>query len=142
MFIDSFGHPYHEGPASYLCRLVDQQLGLKARYDKPGTIQRMAMSHVSETDLEEAYMLGKMAVEYALAGESDKMVILIREPGDVYRCTTGLADLEAIANSERHLPAEYINAEGNFVTEAFLSYARPLIGSPLPDYGRLRKIPV
>ncbi|MBI2864649.1 MAG: 6-phosphofructokinase [Chloroflexi bacterium] len=142
LFVDSFGHAYHEGPASYLCRLVDQQLGLKARYDKPGTIQRMDMSHVSETDLEEAYLLGKAAVEYAVAGESDKMVILVREQGDVYRCTTGLADLEAIANSERRLPPDYINPAGNFVTEAFLTYARPLIGSPLPDYGRLRKVVV
>ncbi|MDO8673563.1 MAG: 6-phosphofructokinase [Dehalococcoidia bacterium] len=141
LFIDAFGHPYHEGPAGYLCRLVDQQLGLRARYDKPGTAQRMAMSHVSETDLEEAYLLGKMAVDYAVAGESDKMVILLREPGEIYRCSTGLADLETIANSERTLPADYINAAGNFVTEAFLNYARPLIGGPLPDYGRLSKIP-
>jgi 6-phosphofructokinase 1 len=53
-----------------------------------------------------------------------------------------LAPLTTIANDEKTLPDEYINREGNFVTEAFLEYARPLIGEPLPTYVRLQKVPV
>jgi 6-phosphofructokinase 1 len=100
------------------------------------------MAYASSTDLEEAYLAGRMAVKYALQGESDCMVTLIREPGDSYRCCTGLAPLAKVAKALKTLPDEYINLEGNFVTEAFLEYARPLIGEPLPTYGRLRQVPV
>ena len=87
-------------------------------------------------------MVGEAAVRYAAGGETDKMVILVRETGPEYRCTTGLADLEEIANAEKKLPDEFINAEGNFVTQKFIDYAMPLIGGPLPVYMRLRKYPI
>jgi 6-phosphofructokinase 1 len=67
---------------------------------------------------------------------------LVREPGDSYRCSTGLAPLAKVANALKALPDEYIHSEGNFVTEAFLKYARPLIGDPLPIYTRLRQVPI
>ncbi|MCL5074620.1 MAG: 6-phosphofructokinase [Chloroflexi bacterium] len=136
---DAFGHPYIVGVASRLCRLVTDELGLCARWDKPGTIQRMSMTCVSSIDLEEAYLTGQMAVRYALEGHTDRMVTLMREPGPAYCCTTALADLAEVANSERPLPDAYLNAEENFVTSAFVAYAQPLLGSPLPQYVRLRK---
>ncbi len=139
---DPFGHPRPSSPARFLCRLIASELGLRARFDKPGTIQRTAMAYASSTDLEEAYLAGRMAVRYALQGKSDCMVTLVREPGDGYRCFTGLAPLAKIANALKTLPDEYITPKGNFVTEAFLEYARPLIGDPLPTYARLQKVPV
>ena len=139
---DPFGHPRPSSPARFLCQLIRSELGLRPRFDKPGTIQRTAMAYASSTDLEEAYLAGRMAVRYALQDESDCMVALIREPGDNYRCSTGLAPLATVANAVKMLPDEYINREGNFVTEAFLEYARPLIGEPLPTYPRLQKVPV
>jgi 6-phosphofructokinase 1 len=139
---DPFGHPRPSSPARFLCQLIRSELGLRPRFDKPGTIQRTAMAYVSSTDLEEAHLAGRMAVRYALQGKSDCMVTLVREPGDSYRCSTGLAPLAKVANAVKTLPDEYINPEGNFVTEAFLKYARPLIGDPLPIYPRLQKVPV
>jgi 6-phosphofructokinase len=139
---DPFGHPRPSSPARLLCQLIRSELGLRPRFDKPGTIQRTAMAYASSTDLEEADLTGRMAVRYALQGESDCMVTLVREPGDSYRCSTGLVPLAKVAKAVKTLPDEYINLEGNFVTEAFLEYARPLIGGPLPTYAHLQKVPV
>lgn len=141
-FVDPFGHGYYESPAAYLCRQVAKELGLRARFDKPGTIQRMSMALASRADLEEAYLVGQAAVRYAVAGRSDQMVILVREPGDRYRCSTDSAPLEQIANTVKPFPRDFINADGNFVTQAYLDYALPLIGDPLQEYARLEKRPV
>ncbi|MBC7316025.1 MAG: 6-phosphofructokinase, partial [Chloroflexi bacterium] len=90
-------------------------------------------------DRDEAYQAGGEAVRAALRGETGKMVAFVRQPGPVYTVDMTLVPLEEVANRERHLPDEYINAEGNGVTPAFLDYARPLIGGPLPPYARLSK---
>jgi ATP-dependent phosphofructokinase / diphosphate-dependent phosphofructokinase len=141
-FVDPFGHGYYDSPATYLCRVVTQELGLRARFDKPGTIQRMSMQLASSTDLEEAYMAGQMAVRYAVEGRTDQMVILVRQPGPEYRCVTDTAPLTEIANTEKLFPAEFLTTERNFVTPAFLEYATPLIGGPLRRYARLATHPV
>jgi 6-phosphofructokinase 1 len=70
------------------------------------------------------------------------MVTLVREPGVPYRCSTGLAPLSAIANSEKLLPAQYLTAEGTMIADAFRDYAEPLIGDPVPGYARLVDIPL
>ncbi|MHB1162367.1 MAG: 6-phosphofructokinase, partial [Chloroflexota bacterium] len=141
-FVDPFGHGYYESPAAYLCRTVARELGLRARFDKPGTIQRMSMALASSADLDEAYLVGRRAVEYALKGRSDEMVILVRESSSPYRCTTDSAPLAEIANVAKPFPREFLNPEGNFVTPAYLEYARPLIGEPLLEYARLEKRPL
>lgn len=139
---DAFGHKQLGGVADFLCHLIADNLKLKARFDKPGTTQRVSSVCVSRTDAEEAYLVGIMAVRHAAEGVSDQMVTLVREPGPEYRCTTGLVGLEKVAAAEKLLPDSYINAAGNFVTEEFLQYARPLIGGPLPEYVRLANFPV
>jgi len=96
----------------------------------------------SRVDLQEAYEVGNMAVKYAIDGNTDYMVNLVRERKKEYKCTTGLIELEKVALGTKKVPDEYINAESNFVTDAFLDYVRPLIGGPLPEYSRLKKIPV
>lgn len=141
-YVDPFGHGYFDSPAAYLCRLVTRELGLRARFDKPGTIQRMSMDLASSTDLDEAYLAGQMAVGYATQGRSDEMVVLVREPGEDYRCGTDSAPLTDIANTEKLVPMEFLNAERNFVAEPFFDYARPLIGGPLRDYARLARHPL
>ncbi len=142
LFTDSFGHHRITGTAHMLCYLGTKRLGFEARWDNPCTIKRVSTACVSRVDEEEAYLAGRFAVRSAVAGESDRMVILLREPGNEYRCALGLANLEDIANTEKVLPDEYINAEGNFVTERFLKYARPLIGDPLPEHARLGAVTV
>jgi len=139
---DKFGHRQLGGVALYLCDLIANGLKIKARWDKPGTIQRVSMVCASSTDLAEAYEVGKMAVKYAVDGKTDYMVNLVREPGKEYKCTTGLIELEKVALGTKKVPDEFINAEGNYVTDTFLEYAKPLIGGDLPKYSRLKKIPV
>src|SRR5205085_891116 len=118
-FVDSFGHAYYRGisPAIALSELITNQLDLRARVDVPGTLQRSSQAHQSEVDLVEAEECGRAAVRAALAGTTDQMVILERAEGPLYRATIGMAELERIANVEKHLPADFITPEGNFVTQ-------------------------
>ncbi len=142
-FVDAFGHAYFDSPAAYLAQEIQSRLGLRARFDKPGTFQRMSIPLASRTDQDEAYLTGRAGVRHALNGVSSKMVTLVREagPASEYVCTTGLAALSDIANTVKLLPREYVNAEGNFITEKFAEYALPLLGEPLPKYARLAKRP-
>ncbi len=137
---DAFHHPLLSGAAQYLVELVIGCLKLRARFDKPGDLQRMASFSISHTDKEEAYLVGKMGVHALLGGESDKMVTLVRHSEPAYHCTTGLAELAQVANVQRLLPDEYLDESKTMVTQAFYDYALPLIGDPLPDHVRLEKI--
>ena len=135
--VDDFGHPYYDGPARYLAGLVSRRLKVRARYEKPGTIQRSFMSALSRSDVREAEMVGRESVRYAMAGCSDQMVTLEREPGDEYSCTTGLAPLEKVAGQVKAMPPQYLDPDNYWVTRAFIDYAKPLIGSPLPRFGSI-----
>jgi len=137
--VDAFGHKQMGGVADVMCKQIAANLKLKARFDKPGTVQRMSVVLASPVDQDEAYLVGEMAVRHAVQGISDKMVTLVRESDEPYRCTTGLASLELVANAEKLMPDEFIAESGNDVTEAFLTYASPLIGGPLPEYAYLEK---
>lgn len=136
---DAFGHPQRGGVSSHLAELIIENIGIKARWEKPGTIQRVSMVCASGTDLTEAYTVGARAAAEALIGNSGVMVSLVRLPGIVYRWKTNTVPLEFVANQEKKIPQDMINREGNFVTEKFLKYARPLIGGPLPKYARLER---
>ena len=136
-YVDDFGHAYFDGPGRYLAALISRRLRVRARHEKPGTIQRSMVSCVSRTDASEAELAGRAAVGHALEGHADKMVTLVREPGPKYRCTTGLAPLAEVAGRVKTLPTEYLEAESYFVNEEFLDYARPLLGGPMPRLGRL-----
>jgi ATP-dependent phosphofructokinase / diphosphate-dependent phosphofructokinase len=135
---DAFQHPLLSGAAQYLVDLVKQHLNLRARFDKPGDLQRMASHSISHTDQQEAYLVGKMAVQALLAGESDKMVTLVRHTEPTYYCTTGLVTLAKIANVQQLMPAEFLDESKTMVTRAFYDYALPLIGEPLPQHTKLK----
>ena len=138
--LDAFGHRQMAGAGDMLAALIQARTGIKARCDRPGTLQRASLALGSRTDLDEAYEVGRAAVRAALDGQTGQMVTLVRTSDDPYTCATGLAPVAEIANREKMLPVEYMNAVGNYPTEAFLRYARPLIGEPLPDYVRLAKV--
>ena len=138
--VDDFGHRYYDGPARYMARLVGQRLKVRVRDEKPGTIQRSLMACVSSSDAREASLVGRTAVEYALAGHTDVMVTLERQPGADYQLITGLAPLNEIAGQVKPMPPEYLDTQRGQATEAYLRYARPLLGSPLPRYARLAGI--
>ena len=137
---DAFQHPLLSGAAQQLVELVKRELQLRARCEKPGDLQRMASNAISKTDRDEAYLVGKMGTEALLQGEHDKMVTLLRNNEPAYHCTTGLADLSTVANVQRLMPDEYLDASKTMVTRAFYDYALPLIGAPLPEYPVLEKI--
>jgi 6-phosphofructokinase 1 len=137
---DSFGHRRLVEPARRLAAVVEERLRLRARYDRPGTIQRMSSASLSEVDLDEAYQAGRRAVEALLVGQTDQMVTLIRPPGPTYRCEFGLAPLSAIANVEKLLPTEFLPTAEALPSPDFRAYAEPLLGGPLPEHARLRRV--
>lgn len=146
---DSFGHSQLGGAADWLKQIVETEVGVKCRTNKLGTCQRNGMHFASLTDVNEAYMCGQAAVSAAIKGISGKMVTLIRESDwPNYKCTTGLADLSAVANGEKVLPWDFLNERGNFITDKMREYMMPLLqgeapisvgGDGLPVYVRLEK---
>lgn len=136
---DRFGHRQLGGVGETLCGMIADGLKIKARTDKPGTIQRVSAALASRVDLEEAYITGVKAVAHAVEGKSGYMVTLEREPGRKYVCNTGIVPLKEVANREKRVPRHFIDAAGSGATRAFLDYVAPLIGEPLPEYARLQK---
>ncbi|NLX90034.1 MAG: 6-phosphofructokinase [Firmicutes bacterium] len=145
---DSFGHRELGGLAGVLKELIENEVGIKVRCNVLGTAQRSAMHFASRTDADEAYMAGEEAVRLAARGESGFMVTFIRDEGLEYNCSTGKVELDRVANVEKKVPVEWINADHNFVNEKFIRYARPLIQGEvvvptrdgLPDYRELEKL--
>jgi 6-phosphofructokinase 1 len=129
---DAFGHVQLGGVAEMLKVVIEKEAGIKARWNKLGTQQRSAMHFASLTDINEAYMCGKAAVRAAITGVNGKMITLVREKGEKYKCTTGLAELKDVANGEKKVPREYINEKGNHITEACRKYIGPLIKGEAP----------
>ena len=144
---DAFGHQQLGGVGDYLANYIEQNLAVKARSCKLGIGQRAAAQCSSQTDNDEAFMAGQAAVKAAMAGETDKMVILVRGEGETYSCETGLAPLSEIANGVKEIPSDWISEDGVSMTAKFIKYAQPLImgevevpfENGVPAYVRLSK---
>lgn len=132
LYVDSFGHPYYDGPARYLARKLKERLNVRVRHQSPGVVQRSFLGAESSVDGDEAEMVGRAAVQAALAGRSGFMVTLECSSRSPYKCNTGLAPLQRVAGAVRSLPDEYIDRDRYFVNSGFIEYARPLIGDALP----------
>lgn len=144
--LDAFGHPQLSGVGIALKDLVENTLGLSARCNTPGTMQRAAMHLASKADADEAYMVGSTAVDYALEDKTGIMVTLERSSDyPRYICECGEVGLERVANRSKSLPLNWINQAGNYVTEDFINYCRPLVEGEielpmrdgLPDFVRI-----
>ncbi|HEY4079854.1 MAG TPA: 6-phosphofructokinase [Burkholderiaceae bacterium] len=123
--------------ADLLCEQIKQQLGLKrVRGDTLGYLQRSFLGCVSDVDQREARDVGEKAVQFAAYGDVNGSVA-IKRVGD-YQAAYALLPLTAVAGKTRVMEPEFINAEGNHVTEQFMRYLRPLLGAPLPAVGRLQ----
>ena len=135
--VDGFGHVVPGGAAQYISNQIMQKLGIKSRAEKPGLMGRNDMSRVSDVDRDEAYAVGKFAMESALAGESGYMVAIdaVREPE--YHSSLSLVPLSKVANVEKKFPLEWI-VGGNQIADAFFDYAMPLMGEAFPEYALLR----
>ncbi|HOE68389.1 MAG TPA: diphosphate--fructose-6-phosphate 1-phosphotransferase [Candidatus Omnitrophota bacterium] len=131
---DPFGHKYVEGTAARLASILEKNLGVRARFDKPGTIQRMSMPYISTVDQKEACQAGARAVAWALKGMSEVMVGFARKSGKRYAIEYRPVPLGRIPNNERYLPAEFFDAKHSMITPAFAEYALPLLGPGLPEF--------
>jgi 6-phosphofructokinase 1 len=144
---DAFGHQQLGGVGDFLANFVEQNLAVKARSSKLGIGQRAAAQCSSQADNDEAFMAGTAAVKAAVAGETDKMVILVRAEGENYECETSLAPLSEIANGVKEIPADWISEDGISMTAKFIKYCQPLIQGEVqvpyengvPAYVRLSK---
>ena len=123
---------YFGDVSQHLANLIIKKLGYKARGEKPGLVGRAAAHEQSPVDREEAVLAGKMACEAIMNGESGKMVAFERVSTEPYEMKPFLVDIDKVMMYERTMPDEFINEEGNGVTEAFKEWCRPLIGGELP----------
>jgi 6-phosphofructokinase 1 len=125
---DGFKRTLSANLGHVLAQLIGERLKLRARSEKPGVLGRSSAAFASRVDRDEARMCGRAAVAAAISGATGKMVTLARESNAPYRSTTGLAELEQVAYTERRFPSEWINPEGNDVMPQFLEYVSPLAG--------------
>jgi ATP-dependent phosphofructokinase / diphosphate-dependent phosphofructokinase len=132
---DAFGHSQLGGVAPFLAQMIQSELKLKNHWAVADYLQRAARHIASETDVNQAYALGKSAVELALAGKNAVMPIIVRESDNPYRWHIGEVGLNQVANVEKTLPREFITADGYNITPACKTYLAPLIaGEAYPPY--------
>lgn len=122
---------YFGDVSQHLANLVIKKLGYKARGEKPGIVGRAAAHAQSPVDRDEAELAGRMACEAIMQGETGKMVAFERVSTEPYEIKPFLVDIDKVMMYERTLPDEFINEEGNGVTEAFKEWCKPLIGGAL-----------
>ncbi|MGH8520176.1 MAG: 6-phosphofructokinase [Gammaproteobacteria bacterium] len=132
---DAFGHAQLGGVAPVIAGLVKTGLGYKYHWAVADYLQRAARHIASKTDVEQAYALGRAAVEFALAGKNAVLPIIVRKSDDPYVWEVGEARLEEVANVEKKMPREYISADGWGISAACRRYLSPLIqGEDYPPY--------
>jgi 6-phosphofructokinase 1 len=124
---DAFGHTQLGGVAPTLAALVKDELGHKYHWAVADYLQRSARHVASATDVEQAYAVGRAAVEFALAGRNAVMPTIVRGKGQRYRWSIGVAPLSKVANVERKLPRRYITRDGFGITPSARAYLAPLI---------------
>ncbi|MDR0428841.1 MAG: 6-phosphofructokinase [Puniceicoccales bacterium] len=124
---DPLGRTELGGAAEYLQGLVENNLKIKARTTKLGIAQRAAAHCAAVRDNEEAYECGMRAVRYAVAGESGKMVTIIRESDTPYQVSYGLTNLDEIAGKVKEFPQAWIDESGSMISNNFMRYVAPLM---------------
>lgn len=147
---DAFGHAQLGGVAPVIANMVRNGLGLKYHWGVADYLQRAARHIASRTDVEQAYAMGKAAVEYAIAGHNSVMPTIERISSSPYAWKTGMAELSKVANVEKMMPADFISEDGFGITDKCREYLSPLIEGEdyppykngLPDYIRLKNTAV
>ena len=132
---DAFGHAQLGGVAPVVANLVREALGYKFHWAVADYLQRAARHIASATDVEQAYAVGKAAVELALAGHNSIMPTIERVSSDPYEWRIGTADLGDVANVEKTMPLDFISDDGFGISDRCREYLYPLIrGEDYPDY--------
>jgi 6-phosphofructokinase 1 len=132
---DAFGHTQLGGVAPTLAGIVKEELGYKYHWALADYLQRSARHIASATDVEQAYAVGRAALEYALAGKNAVMVTIERGKGKKYAWSLGEAPLDKVANVEQKMPRNFISRDGMNITDRAREYLAPLIvGEDYPPY--------
>ena len=147
---DAFGHKQLGGVATVVANLVRSELQLKYHYAIADYLQRSARHIASKVDVEQAYAVGKAAVELALKGENSVMPTIVRKSEKPYRWAVGKAPLAKVANQEKMMPRRFITPDGFGITAPARRYLQPLVQGEsyppyrngLPDYVTLRNVAV
>ena len=147
---DAFGHAQLGGVAPLIANLVKDKLGYKYHWAVADYLQRAARHVASKTDVQQAYAVGKAAVELALQGRNAVMPVIVRKSAKPYKWVIEAADLKDIANKEKKMPRESISADGFHITAKCRQYLAPLIAGEdyppfkngLPDYVKLKNVAV
>ncbi len=148
---DAFGHAQLGGAAPVVANMIHDALGYKFHWAVADYLQRAARHIASETDVNQAYAMGKAAVEFALAGKNSIMPTIKRTSNKPYKWTVGSARLSRVANIEKMMPASFISKDGFGITQRCRTYMEPLIRGEdyppyhkngLPKYVRLKNIAV
>jgi len=146
---DGFGHAQLGGTAAQLAAKVTEKLGVKTRGIELSLLQRCAAHLASQTDIDEAFLAGKSAVEHAISGGTGKMAAFTRETKNgKYHCGITYQPLSICANAEKKIPREWINEDGTHVKQELIDYVLPLIQGEnnrklengLPRFAKLKKI--
>jgi ATP-dependent phosphofructokinase / diphosphate-dependent phosphofructokinase len=143
---DAFGHAQLGGVGPVVAQMTQEALGYKFHWAVADYLQRSARHIASQVDVDQAYAVGKAAVELALKGKNAVMPIIVRKSAKPYRWTIGEAPISAIANQEKKVPRNFITADGFGITPACRRYLLPLIGGEayppyrdgLPAYATLK----
>ncbi len=132
---DAFGHAQLGGVAPVVASIVKEELNLKYHWSVADYLQRAARHIASKTDVDQAYAVGKAAVEMALRGHNAVMPSIVRKSDKPYRWSIGMADLRKVANVEKKMPANFISRDGYGITARCRQYLVPLIkGEAYPPY--------
>ncbi|MDB6083695.1 MAG: 6-phosphofructokinase [Gammaproteobacteria bacterium] len=134
---DAFGHAQLGGVGPIVAQMAQEAFGYKYHWAVADYLQRSARHIASKVDVEQAYAVGKAAVELALAGKNAVMPVIVRKSSTPYRWTIGEAPLSAVANKEKKVPRNYITEDGFGITALCRRYLEPLIrGEDYPPYSR------
>lgn len=125
--LDTFGHAQAGGAGKILEEYVRSQIGCKVRSIEVNLLQRCAAHILSATDIEESKKLGEHATKLVLEGMSGKMSSLQRIPGKEYKVEYTVTDICEVANREKKVPREWMNAAHNGVTQEMVDYLLPLV---------------
>lgn len=144
---DAFGHAQLGGVAPTLANMIKAEMGYKYHWAVSDYLQRAARHIASATDVEQAYAMGKAAVDFALAGKNAVMPTIVRDSTAPYKWHIGEAALSDVANVEKKMPRDFITEDGFGITARARDYFAPLIlgedyppyRNGLPDYARLEK---
>lgn len=132
---DAFGHAQLGGAAPVVANMIKQAFGYKFHWGVADYLQRAARHLASKSDVEQAYALGKAAVELAIEGRNSVMPAVIRDSNSPYQWHIGVGELKDIANVEKMMPKEFITEDGFGITAACREYLQPLIeGEDYPPY--------